>query len=292
VKHGCMPALLLVACSAASPIPAEDDARARVAASLPIAEPALADTASLGMLGVVVPRREVRLATDQIARIREITAAPGEKVAAGVTVVLLDDRAEQSELRSALASVRAAEAEARRLALQAERSATQVERAERLSGILSDDELRALQHDRGSAALGSRRAGADAAERRAQADGIAQRIAQATLQSPFDGIVVERFADPGAVVAPGEPIVHIISEDAMIRFAAPERELDRLAVGAAVHVVFPELGIELDTTVEHVAPEIDAATRIVMIEAPLRLATEQRARVRAGAIARVHAAKP
>ncbi len=289
MKRVGMLASWLLACSAASPVEGDVDVRAHVAESLPVAEPAITDSAAQGMLGVVVPRREVRLATDQIARIREITAAPGEKVAAGAKVVLLDDRAEQSELRSALASVRAAEAEARRLALQAEHSATKVAQAERIAGVLSEDELRTLQHDRGSAALGSRRAGADAAERRAAAEGIAQRIAQATLVCPFDGIVVERFADPGAVVAPGEPIVHIISEDAMIRFAAPESELERLGVGAPVRVVFPELGIEIDTTVEHVAPEIDSATRIVMIEAPLQLAAEERARVRTGAVVRVHA---
>jgi RND family efflux transporter MFP subunit len=281
-------AMCLAACSAPSPSD-PDEAPVAAPTSLPVAQRESPPAAGRGMLGVVVPRREVRLATDQIARIREITVAPGDAVRAGDKVVLLDDRAEQSELRSALASVRAADAEARRLALQAERSASDVQRAERLTGILSEDELRTLQHDRGSAALGSRRAGADAAERRAQAEGIAERIAQATLVCPFDGIVVERFASPGAVVAPGEPIVHVISEDAMIRFAADERELDQLAVGATVHVVFPELAIELDTTVEHVAPEIDAGTRIVMIEAPLVLDAAQRAEVRVGAIVRVHA---
>jgi multidrug efflux pump subunit AcrA (membrane-fusion protein) len=281
--------LALWACSRATPDDAAELPR-EAPSSLPVAARESPTAVGPGMLGVVVPRREVRLATDQIARIREITVAPGDVVRAGAKVVLLDDRAEQSELRSALASVRAAEAEARRLALHAERSASEVQRAERLTGILSDDELRNLQHDRGSAALGSRRAGADAAERRAQAEGIAQRIDQATLVCPFDGVVVERFASPGAVVAPGEPIVHVISEDAMIRFAADERELDHLAVGAAVHVVFPGLGIELDTTVEHVAPEIDAGTRIVMIEAPLVLGAAQRAKVRVGAIVRVHAA--
>jgi multidrug efflux pump subunit AcrA (membrane-fusion protein) len=248
--------------------------------------------AAQGMLGVVVPRREVRLATDQIARIRDITAVPGQKVEAGAKVVLLDDRASQSELRSALASVRAAEAEARRLALQAKHTATEVERAQRIAGFLSDDELRDLEHSRGSAVLGSKRAGADAAERRAQAEGIASRIAQAMLTSPFDGVVVERLADPGAVVAPGEPIVHIISEDTMVRFAAKEHELAALHVGAPVRVVFGDLGLTFDTTIEHVAPEIDSATRIVLVEAPLALDAAARERVRTGAIARVFPRSP
>jgi multidrug resistance efflux pump len=242
-----------------------------------------------GMLGLVVPRQEVHLSAEVVARVREINVAPGQHVVAGEIVARLDDRAQRNELRSALASVRSADADARRLALDAHHSAGEVDRAERIAAFLSEDELLELRHAEGSLALDSRRAGADAAERRARADLIAQRIAGAVIQSPFTGLVVERLAEPGAVVGAGEPLLHIISEALIVRFAAREGDLDAIRVGAAVRVVFPDLGIELESYVQSVAPEIDAATRIVMIEAPLELDEAQRAEVRAGAIARVRA---
>ena len=147
-----------------------------------------------------------------------------------------------------------------------------------------------MRHDEGSAALGSRRAGADAAERRAQAQRIAERIERAVLRSPFDGVVVERLANAGAVVAAGEAIVHVISDDTIVRFAAHEGELAGLGVGAKIRVSFPELDVVVDTVVETVAPQIDSATRIVMIEAALPMDAALRGRVRPGAIARVRAA--
>lgn len=243
-----------------------------------------------GMVGVVVPRREVRLATDTIARIREVDAELGDRVEAGAALVVLDDTLERGELRSAQASVRAAEAEARRLALQAQHSSSEVERARKLGELLPATEIDKLRHEQGSAALGSKRAGADAAERKAQADLIASRIERSILRAPFAGVVVERFADPGAVVAPGEAILHVISDDVVVRFAAPEAELPRLAVGAPIEVELPDLGLRVATTVETVAPEIDSATRIVMIEATVPLSADARARVLAGTRARVRAA--
>jgi len=243
-----------------------------------------------GMLGVVVPRREIRIATDEIATIREILVGTGDRVEQGAPLVVLDDSNERGALRSAEAALRSAEAEARRYALEARHSSTQVERAQRIAGILSDDELTALRHDEGSAALGSRRAGADAAERRAQAQRIAERIERAVLRSPFDGVVVERLANAGAVVAAGEAIVHVISDDTIVRFAAHEGELAGLGVGAKIRVSFPELDVVVDTVVETVAPQIDSATRIVMIEAALPMDAALRGRVRPGAIARVRAA--
>lgn len=253
-------------------------------------DPADDAVAARGMLGVVVPRREIRLATDDIARIQDVLVEVGDRVEANTRVVVLDDSAERSELRSAQAGVRSAEAEARRLALQARHSSSEAARASKLAGIVSDDELSRLRHDEGSAALGSKRAGADAAARRAEADLIASRIEKSVLRAPFAGVVVERLADAGAIVGAGEPIVHVISDELVLRFAAPAAALERLAEGAAIHVSFVELGLELDTVVQTVAPEIDSATRIVMIEAALPLSPEQRARVRAGATARVRPA--
>jgi multidrug resistance efflux pump len=244
---------------------------------------------AIGMLGVVVPRHEVRLSTDSVARVRAIPVSTGERVDAGAVVVRLDDRAERSELRSAFASVRAAQADARRLELDAQHSAAEAARAERIGAHLSEDELLELRHARESLALGSRRAGTDAAERKARADHIEQRIAGAVIESPFAGVVVERLADPGVIVVAGEPLVHIISTELQVRFAAHEGDLDALHVGAAVRITFPDLGLEVASCVQSVAPEIDAATHIVMIEAPLELDAAYSARVRAGAIARVHA---
>ena len=75
-----------------------------------------------GMLGVVVPRREIRIATDEIATIREILVGTGDRVEQGAPLVVLDDSNERGALRSAEAALRSAEAEARRYALEARHS--------------------------------------------------------------------------------------------------------------------------------------------------------------------------
>lgn len=248
--------------------------------SAPRLEVGVVDVETTALLGVVVPKHEVRLASEVGGRVEAVLARTGDRVAAGAIVVALETTEARSELRAARASERAADADTRRVELDARRSAEASERARGIADIVAQDELLALAHEERSSVLAGRSARAVRAERRARADGIAERIASAGIASPFAGTVVERHVEPGAFVAPGDALMHVISDERIVRFAAHEADVERLPVGRVVTMTIDGGGV-LVGTVSAVSPEIDAATRVVMVEASVDT------RLRVGTIVRV-----
>jgi multidrug efflux pump subunit AcrA (membrane-fusion protein) len=110
------------------------------------------------------------------------------------------------------------------------------------------------------------------------------------MSAPFAGTVAARYADRGALIPKGTPIVRLIAQGELrVRFALPEERATALAVGDRLRIA--AAGLELHGTVEKVAPEIDAASRMVYAEATLDLAVAERERVRSGQVARVFAAR-
>jgi RND family efflux transporter MFP subunit len=265
---------------AAPPPPAAAESRPE-----PADAPAAIEAPASGMLGVVVPAREVELAATGLARVAELPFATGDAVAENAAVVVLDTSVEEGELRSARAALRAAQAEAERKALEAQRSAAAVARVQDIEGYVAREEIDELRHAEDTALADRRRAGADTAERRARAEAITARIDDAVIRAPFSGRVLQRMVEPGAVVGPGEPIVRIISDELVVRFAAPESEAARMHVDAAVEIVSPDLAQPIATRIASVVPEIDPSTRIVIGEATLP--SDAAIRLRPGAIVRV-----
>lgn len=62
----------------------------------------------------------------------------------------------------------------------------------------------------------------------------------ATVVAPAAGVVLRRLAEPGATVAPGQPIVHFASSarGQVVRVGVPDRDVVRLAPGDAAVATF------------------------------------------------------
>lgn len=240
-------------------------------------------------LAVVVPRREVDLSATSLARVARVAVGTGDRVDADAPLVELDVDHELSALASARASARASHAEIERRRLESRRSADARTKAEQLGEFVPRDEVDRLRHDEGIARAGERRAAADAQVESAQIAAISRRIEDGVLKSPFAAVVVQRFAEEGAVVAAGDPIVRLISQDTIVRFAV--REDRPIELGMPIVVAFDDLRIRVATTVAAIVPEIDPAARIVVVEAALPLSPADATRVRVGAFGRVHFAE-
>lgn len=265
-------------------------ARAPAAAAVPEAEvaPAIVHAAASpapaeAALAIVVPRHEVDVSVPGFARVRRIAVEVGQVVEAGAAIVELDVRDQVGELASAHASARASRAEHERLRIESQRRAAERTRAEGLGEFVAQEELDRLRHDEGSARAGQRRAAADTQVRSAEIAAITRRISDGVLESPFAGVVVQRFADDGAVVGAGEPIVRLISTDTMVRFAV--REDQALEVGMPITIVFDDVRVQ--STITAIVPEIDPAARIVVAEAALPAEVARAHGLRVGARGRV-----
>ena len=125
---------------------------------------------------------------------------------------------------------------------------------------------------------------------RARIAQLEARLASSRILAPFDGRVARRYLDAGANAAAGTPVVRLISSQALLsRFAVPP---DRASIplGAEVRIEIETPRLVLSGSVERVAPEIDAASQMVFVEA-LISDTSQELNVTSGALARVSLAR-
>jgi multidrug efflux pump subunit AcrA (membrane-fusion protein) len=83
-------------------------------------------------------------------------------------------------------------------------------------------------------------------------------------------VVAARYLDPGALVHAQTPIVRLISADELrVRFAISEDEALRFAPAVRIRARVAASGMQLDGTVESIAPEVDTAARMIFAEARL-----------------------
>lgn len=121
---------------------------------------------------------------------------------------------------------------------------------------------------------------ATTAERVADAALVSARwtAARAQLVAPEDGVVEARLAEPGEVVAPGRPIVHLSAHPGraearawLVRAPVADAVAVRLSAGDAARVTLPASpGAELDATVVRVAPAASRGTGTYEVELDVR----------------------
>ncbi|XBQ16093.1 MAG: efflux RND transporter periplasmic adaptor subunit [Oceanicaulis sp.] len=174
---------------------------------------------------LIEPRRSSALGFEAGGRIAEIAADTGDRVAAGAILARLDTRTLEAQLAAARAQTDAARS---RAAL----AETTLSRQRRL---VQQGHVSAQRLDEADAEARAARSQAAAAE--ADAAALQVRIALATIEAPYDGVVTARFADEGAIAAPGAPVLHLV-EDGMLELRAglPEAEARRLEPGRAYRV--------------------------------------------------------
>jgi RND family efflux transporter MFP subunit len=210
-------------------------------------------TTSFDAGGVVRARSTAAVASRVMAPILEIHVRPGDRVRRGTPLVTLDSR----EVAANRARAAAALASAVEAAHAAESEVHSAEAAARLART-THDRMRTL-HDRRSATpqeldqavaahtaadaqlsgARARLAAAGAARDAAQSasEGAAVAASYAVLVAPFDGLITDRSADPGAMATPGVPLLTIEDATAFrLEVALDEARATRVALGQAADV--------------------------------------------------------
>jgi RND family efflux transporter MFP subunit len=282
---------------APSPAPvAAESSPAFVAAEVLSARPAAASPPAQpreDYLGVILTRTSAEIAPRFEGKLRAVHVRLGDHVAAGAVLAELDAPALRFDLRVAEAELKAAGVDQSRTAVELAEAKERLGRRQSLAAdaLASGEELAASRYQ---AQLGAARLDATSAQveqRRAQVERLRQDNADTRITAPFEGIVATRYVDPGATVRPSTPILRLVSmRDLFVRFAVPEQRIRSMAVGQPVRVRVGESRLDLRGTVDKVAPEIDAASRMVFLEARLELMDPEVA-VRSGEMARVSVAE-
>lgn len=183
-----------------------------------------------------------RLATRTSGTIQRIPVDVGSRVAAGDTLVVLDQDDVQAGISAARAQLRVAR-----------------KAHDRIESLAADGAASEQELDEATARLESAEAGLTRA--RAQ-------VGYTVLRSPFAGVITARSADPGDLASPGRPLL-TLSGGGGLEVAAdlPARLAGTVRVGDELPLVHDGRG--LTATVTRVVPALERDSRRFRVEARL-----------------------
>jgi membrane fusion protein (multidrug efflux system) len=214
-------------------------------------------TLSIGPLlsGSLVAERTAQIRAEVSGAVVAVNYDPGAVVTKGTSLGRIDDRAIQDAYLGARSGFTAAQS-------AADLAARELSRAERLqaAGALSDRDLENARR----ADLSARSMLDDARARLSQAEKARDA---ANVLAPYDGVVSERFVNPGDIVNPGAPLFAMVDPTTMrLEAAVPASELAMVRVGAPVRfTVTGYAGRTFEGRISSVNPQADPQTRQVRL---------------------------
>ena len=275
---GCGPKGPVAAPKETTPAALPDDVKPleTALAPAPATDPAAAaaDERVLLATGEFIPLVRSELVARVTGRVAQVLVDEGARVAMGQPVLTL----ETEYLRLDAARAEAEVARAAAVLADAERDFG------RKKELVAKESVAPAAFERSQAAF----EGAKASRLGAQAglDLAKQRLSDAVLRSPIDGVVLEKRVDVGERLSEGTVTFVVVQTAPLkLRFRVPERFLGAAERGATVRAtVDPYPGETFDGTVSVVVPALDPASRTFAVEA---LFPNRDGRLRTGLFARV-----
>jgi len=222
--------------------------------------------------GTVQSARRTTVAARILARVEEVSVAAGDDVAAGDLLVTLDARDLGARVAQARESLKAAQAK-RDLAKR------ELDRADELlkRGVGTrqryDQALSTLQISE-----------ADVDRLRQSLNETETALSYTRIRAPAAGRVIDRLAEPGDTVAPGQPLLRLY-DPAALRAEAPVREslAVGLNVGDVLRVEVPALATTINGPIDEIVPFAEPGARTLLVKVSMPVD----ARLYAGLYARV-----
>jgi len=234
--------------------------------------------------GTLEARMHATISPKISGRIAEVLVDQGDKVTKGQILLTLDDEDFRQQVDMAKAELAAANASVGKADSQIKSSQATVKEANSTfsrisplvsSGAVSVDAFEKAQQqmDIAQANLNqsqSSRIEAEkmAAKAEASLKYYQERLADTVIRSPFDGLIIRRYRDPGDIAVPGSMVLDMISLDELwISAWVDETTLDKLQVGQTSKIVFrSNPKIELPGKAARISPQADSETREMLVD--------------------------
>lgn len=262
---------LLPGCSEETPI----SSKAGIAPPVMVARVVVRDVMDrITATGQLVAKAEASIAAQISGQITDIVVEEGDAVK--VDQILLEIDPQRRELEVASAEAQLAEATAQ--VVESWRA------MDRVQSLKKRDAASQARLDEARTALKLAHSRKNASQARL---GLAKRaLADASVRTPFAGLVARRNVSAGEYLSIGLPLFEIVTLDPIeVEFAVAEIDSDRIRLGQGVEVILaPFPGERFAATVTVVSPTINSATRTLRVKAQL---PNPDARLRPGLFARV-----
>lgn len=224
---------------------------------------------TLDATAVAEPFAQATLSTKLMGTVTAVLVREGDRVSAGAPLVRIDARDLAAKHDQVAANIASAEA----MQHEAELMAT------RMRALFADSAAAKVQLDAAEAGLARATAAVNAAKAGAgELDAIA---GYSVVRAPFNGVVTQRFVDPGAFAAPGSPLI-TVQDNSSLRIAATVSPTVAKGVSRGSTVRISVEGVESSARVEGVVPA--AGGSLYTINA---IATNRSGELTAGGAARL-----
>jgi RND family efflux transporter MFP subunit len=242
-------------------------------------------SADEGWLGVIVSGYSADVGAEVGGTVSETWVTVGARVKAGAPLLRIDESASAEDVHAARAKLEQQRSLVARAEAELAEASDLVARLEAVPSGVSDRQMLAARTREQQCVAALREAQAGIGVHQADVGQQLNRSQKHVIRAPFDGIAVERFVDPGALVVPGQVVARIINGDYYVRFAMSPLAARSQAVGQSVRVELD--GRVIDGVVSDIQPEVDGASQLVFARAKLAVEKQDEATVIPGARVRV-----
>ena len=207
-----------------------------------------------GISGTLEAERTATVRAEVGGAVLEVSAEPGQAVAAGDVLARIDDTGLRDGLISAQAAVQSAE-------INAALARRNAERTRRLSdaGAIAEREREQSEWILSTAET-------QLADARARLVSAEKQLGKTILQAPFSGIIGDRPVNAGDIVQPGMPLFTVVDPRSLkLEGALTVEALGGLKVGTPVRLTVAGQAEPLTGRIARIYPTVDPATRQVRV---------------------------
>ncbi len=226
-------------------------------------------------VGSTGPYARAKLSTRLMGRLKEVAVDEGAMVRRGQVLV----RIENQDLTAKRRQTEAGLQEARAVLANAKKN------VERMRNLFKEKAVPQQQLDRAETSLVRAQAGVAAAEQRVRE--VEVNLNYSEVKSPLDGLVVQKFVQPGDMAAPGVPLLVVERQDSIkVAVEINERDQTYVVVGQGVDVEIEALESEpvRRGKVEALVPAADPGSHTFQVKV---VVPNPDGRIRSGMFARV-----
>ena len=223
--------------------------------------------------GTVRAALSAQLSSQVMGTITRVNVHEGDRVRRGEVLIAIDEAQQQAAYTSAKAGLQASQESI--AAADADYSLAEAT-MKRYQMLYDKKSVSPQEYDEVKTKLAAAQARRDAAHAgRAQAEaGVSQAstaVGFTKVRAPFDGLVIARLAEPGALAAPGVPLL-VVEDPSRFRLEAEvdESKLGAVKLGESVPVVIDSLGdAPLAGKVVQIVPAADPSSRTFTVKVEL-----------------------
>lgn len=223
--------------------------------------------------GTIHAHESAVLSAQVMGHVQQVLVHEGDSVKAGQTLAVLDDASMRASVAQAQAAVKAVENQQAAAQTQADLAKSTLGRYAQLQAqkSVSPQEMDEVTRRAQAASAQVQALHAQAQAAQAQEDSARTMLSYTRIRAPFSGVVTARMVDPGALAAPGVPLLQVDSAGPLeLQTSIDESVIANVHKGMTLPVsVDAAPGTAFQGTVSEIVPAADPASHSFLVKITL-----------------------